>query len=577
MKKKLPIGIESFSEIIQDNYYYVDKTNMIKELILSKSKVTLFTRPRRFGKSLNMDMLKTFFKVETDVSLFNGLDISNEKELCEKYQGKFPVILISLKDIDGESFKDFITRLKFILFDEISCFDWLMESDKLTEYDKVPLRQLLLGDFEGIVDLPGCLKLLCRLLYKHYGKKTIILVDEYDVPLDRAYQRGFYNEMVTLLRLMFGSIIKTNTYLEFAVLTGCLRVSKESIFTGMNNFKTMTISDNNFSGYFGFTDKEVSDMLKYYGLEDKYIFFKEWYNGYRFGNTSVYCPWDVINQCDYLYTNNNFVMKPYWINSSGNSIIKEIIKNSSGKIKKQLEALVSGESIQQEIIQELTYSGLDNTDNDFINLWSLLYTTGYLTDACTPAGDMHTLIIPNLEIYKIYEKQIMPLLKERIVNNSEQWKELCKAIYMGDASITEKFLNSFLFSHASIRDTYYRKDIKENFYHGFLLQTLSINDLWYVRSNVESGTGYPDIIAEDEKRKTGWVFELKYAEERDKNKEQDKMLKRACEEAMEQIKVNDYTAILRKDGMETIYAFGIAFCRKQCKVICRQENNIAYN
>lgn len=569
--KKLPIGIESFSEIIQGNYYYADKTNIIKELLGSGSKVTLFTRPRRFGKSLNMDMLKTFFKTGTDISLFDGLAISKETEICKKYQGKFPVISVSLKDMDGNVFEDFTRRLRFIISEEFSCFEWLMDSEKLSGYDKKQLDQLLSGNFDGTVDLQGSLKFLARLLYKHYGKKVIILADEYDVPLDKAYQSGCYNEMVKFIRMLFGSILKTNDYLEFAVLTGCLRISKESIFTGLNNFDVKTVSDSQFSEYFGFTNEEVLNMLSYYGLGSKYSLFKEWYNGYRFGNTEIYCPWDVINQCGLLCSDRNAVMKSYWINSSGNSIVKDIIKNGSGKTKEQLEALVSGDSIKQEIAHELTYSDLNNYGNGMANLWGLLYTTGYLTDACAPVCDIHTLIIPNLEVYKIYEKQLLPLFKEKVVNNSVQWEQFCNAISDGNATEAEKFLDWFLFNNTSIRDINYRKDIKENFYHGFLLQTLSINDLWHVMSNAESGIGYPDILMEDEKRKTGWVFELKYAEDKEKNGEQDKKLKQACEKAMQQIKDNNYTEVLKKDGMETIYTFGVAFCRKKCKIMCEKE------
>ena len=570
--KKLPVGVEFFTRIIENDYYYVDKTGLIRDLLNSGTTVTLFTRPRRFGKSLNMDMLKTFFQIGTDISLFDGLAISKEKELCRKYQGKFPVISLSLKDIDGITFQDFIDILGIVIRESVYPFKrLLLQSDNLDDSEKRDVEHIMTGKFESKADLTLSLKMLTRFLYQHYGKKAVVIIDEYDVPLDKAYQKGFYDEMVTVIRQLFSSVLKTNAYLEFAVLTGCLRVSRESIFTGLNNFEVRTISDNKFSEYFGFTNNEVRDMLEYYGFSDKYSLFKEWYNGYRFGNTEVYCPWDVINQCKSLYDDKNAAMKPYWVNSSGNSIVRNIIKNGSGRTKSQLEALVHGDSIRQEIIQELTYSDLNDTSNEMVNLWSILYTTGYLTDACAPSGDIHTLVIPNLEIYKIYEKQILPLYKEKVVKSSTQWEQFCMAVAEGDALKMEELINWFLFSQVSIRDTYYRKDIKENFYHGFLLQTLSINDLWYVRSNIESGTGYPDILVEDEKAKTGWVFELKYAEDKEKSGEQDKNLGQACNEAIQQIKDNGYTSILKKDGMETIYISGVAFCRKKCKIICEQE------
>ncbi len=568
--KKLPVGVEFFTRVIENNYYYVDKTGLIRDLLNSGTTVTLFTRPRRFGKSLNMDMLKTFFQIDTDISLFDGLEISKEKELCGKYQGKFPVISISLKDIIGKTYDDALKGMSAVINRLMRKHQYLLYDNKLSEVDKSILKPFFEWDLPEHVQSES-LVILSEMLYKYYGRKIIIIIDEYDVPLDKAYQKGYYDDMVSFIRLLFSKALKTNDYLELAVLTGCLRVSRESIFTGLNNFEVRTVSDNKFSEYFGFTNKEVGDMLEYYGLSDKYSLFKKWYNGYRFGSTEVYCPWDVINQCKSLYDDKNAAMKPYWINSSGNSIVKNIIKNGSGRTKSQLEALVHGDSIKQEIIQELTYPDLNDTSNEMVNLWSILYTTGYLTDACAPLGDIHTLIIPNLEVYKIYEKQILPLYKEKVVKSSTQWEQFCMAVAEGNALKMEELINWFLFSQVSIRDTYYRKDIKENFYHGFLLQTLSINDLWYVRSNIESGTGYPDILVEDEKAKKGWVFELKYAEDKEKSGEQDKKLVQACNEAIQQIKDNDYTAILKKDGMETIYISGVAFCRKKCKIICEQE------
>ncbi len=562
--KQLPVGIEEFSQIIQDGYYYVDKTNLIKELLNSGSKVTLFTRPRRFGKSLNMDMLKEFVMAGTDISLFDGLDISKEKELCEKYQGKFPVISISLKDVNGVTFEDFINMLKFMVFEEISRFDWLMESEKLTKYDKLQLNQLLLGKFEGAVNLQNSLKFISRLLYKHYGRKVIILADEYDVPLDKAYQRGFYDEMVNFIRLFFGSVLKTNEYLEFAVLTGCLRISKESIFTGLNNFKVMGISDTRFSEYFGFTGTEVKDMLEYYGLADKYILFKEWYDGYRFGSTEIYCPWDVINQCETLYSDREAPMQSYWVNSSGNDIVRDILNGASANTKEQIESLVSEESIKRAINTDLTYADLKNASKvqRETYLWSILYATGYLTDAARPEGKIHTLVIPNKEILEIYKEQVLSWFNANAGHGS-QWEQLCSAVENGGAEGTEAALNSIMPKCISIRDTYSRKDMKENFYHGLLIGLMSCNDRWVVKSEQESGEGYPDILIKAVEKGTGCVCEIKYAE--------NGRFDEACNNAIQQIKDKKYADILKQDGIKTIYLYGIAFFRKSCKVICEIE------
>lgn len=384
----------------------MDKTNLIKDLLNSGSKVTLFTRPRRFGKSLNMDMLKSFFKIGTDISLFDGLAISNAKELCEKYQGKYPVISISLKDINGVTFENFINMLKFMVFEEVSCFDRLMDSEKLTEYDKLQLNQLLFGKFEGTVNLQNSLKFISRLLYNHYG--NIVLIDEYDVPLDKAYQRGFYDEMINFISIFFGSVLKTNEYLEFAVLTGCLRV-----FTGLNNFEPKVISDIKFSEYFGFTDGEVKEMLEHYGLINKYTFFKEWYGGYRFGNTEIYCPWDVISQCKLLCRDVDAPMQQCWINSNSNDIVRDILNGASANTKEQIKCLVSGESIRQVINTDLTYADLRDANKvqKETYLWSVLYSTGYLTDAARPEGKIHTLVIPNKEILEIYRQVLTSLSK----------------------------------------------------------------------------------------------------------------------------------------------------------------------
>ena len=564
--KQLPIGIESFSEIIQKDYYYIDKTNMIKDLLNSKSKVTLFTRPRRFGKSLNMDMLKTFFKEGTDTSLFDGLSISNEKELCEKYQGKYPVISLSLKDVGGMVFEDFIDGIKFIISGSAYPYKrLLLQSSHLDEDDKENARCIAANKFKSMAGVYSSLNLLSRLLYQHYGKKVIIIIDEYDVPLDKAYQSGFYDEMVKFIRLFFGSALKTNEYLEFAVLTGCLRVSKESIFTGLNNFEVMGISDNRFSGYFGFTGGEVKEMLEYYGLEDKYALFKEWYDGYRFGNTEIYCPWDVINQCKLLCEDSGASMQLYWINSSGNDIVRDILSEASANTREQIESLVSEESIKRVINTDLTYADLKDADGPKKEtyLWSILYATGYLTDSAKPEGKIHTLVIPNKEILEIYKEQVLSWFNTKAGHGS-QWEQLCNAIENGDAEGTEEALNNIMPKCISIRDTYSRKDMKENFYHGLLIGLMSCNGEWVVKSEQESGEGYPDILVKAVEKRAGCVFEIKYAE--------DGRFDETCRKAMQQIKDKKYADILKQEGIEKIYLYGIAFYRKYCKVICEQEN-----
>ncbi len=563
--KQLPVGIESFNEIIQEDYYYVDKTNLISDILFSKSKVTLFTRPRRFGKSLNMDMLKTFFKAGTDASLFNGLAISKEKRLCEKYQGKFPVISLSLKDVGGITFDDFIDGIKIVISRGAYPYKrLLLQSSYLDDDDKEDARCIAANKFKSMADVYSSLNILCRLLYQHYRKKAIIIIDEYDVPLDKAYQSGCYDEMTKFIRLFFGSALKTNEYLEFAVLTGCLRISKESIFTGLNNFEVMPVSDTRFSGYFGFTGAEVKEMLRYYGLEDKYGLFREWYDGYRFGGTEIYCPWDVINQCKILCEDSKAPMQSYWVNSSGNDIVRDILNGASANTKEQLECLVSEESIKRAINTDLTYADLKNADKvqKETYLWSILYATGYLTDAKKPEGKTHTLVIPNKEVLEIYKEQVLSWFNANAGHGS-QWEQLCSAVENGAAEGTEAALNSIMPKCISIRDTYSRKDMKENFYHGLLIGLMSCNDRWVVKSEQESGEGYPDILIKAVEKGTGCVFEIKYAE--------GGRFDEACNEAMQQIKDKKYADILKQDGIKTIYLYGIAFFRKSCKVICRLE------
>lgn len=563
--KKLPVGIEFFAEVIQKDYYYVDKTNMIKELLNSGSKVTLFTRPRRFGKSLNMDMLKTFFEEGTDTSLFNGLAISEEKELCEKYQGKFPVIALSLKDTLGSTFKDFTESLKIIISESLYPLKKvLLQSCQIDNDDKEIIQNLITNKPGSVADLALTLKVLSRILYQHYKKKVIIIIDEYDVPLDRAYQHGFYNEMADFIRIFFGSALKSNNYLEFAVLTGCLRISKESIFTGLNNFKVMSISDRKFSKYFGFTGEEVKTMLEYYDIEEKYPLFKDWYNGYNFGGTGIYCPWDVINQCEHFKEDKNAIMKSYWINSSGNSIVKDILNNVSANTKEQIEHLISQESIVIDIDTNLAYTDFKNPDRNKREtyLWSILYATGYLTDVKEPKDKSHTLIIPNKEILEIYKKQVLSWFNMQVCY-SRQWEQLCSAIENGNTCKIEEILNDFMLKCISIRDTNSRKDMKENFYHGIMIGLFSYNGNWVVKSEYESGSGYPDILIKIAEKKTGCIFEIKYAE--------NGQFIKTCQNALKQIKDRNYKSALEQEGMENIYLYGISFYKKSCKVICIHE------
>lgn len=556
--KKLPVGMEFFQDIIRNGYYYVDKTGIIRDLLNSGNKVTLFTRPRRFGKSLNMDTIKSFFETGADHSLFNGLEISKERELCIKYQGKFPVISISLKSAEGSGYEKALLRMSKILKKEIRRHQYLLQSSQLSENDKKDLKPLFEEYLPEDVQ-EFSLSLLSEMLYKHYGRKVIILIDEYDVPLDKACQYGYYDEMLQHIRLLFGEVLKTNNFLEFAVLTGCLRISKESIFTGLNNFKTMTISDRAFSKYFGFTDEEVKEMLCYYGIEEKCGLFKKWYNGYRFGGNSIYCPWDVINQCSEFCESSEAEMKPHWINSSSNYIIKDILDSPSNTVKRQLEELVSGECIRQEIIPGLVYPDLKSSDSRKrqLALWSVLYTTGYLTDAKEPDGNIHTLVIPNREIQEIYQKQIL----EWFIGQAEysiQWNSLCKAVENGNAKETEKILDGLLKRFISIRGTFY-KGHKEYYYHGLLLGLFAINNGWYVKSEQESGNGFADILIEIAEKKTGCIFEIKYADSVNK-------LEEASKAAIKQIEQTNYTAYFELAGMETIYKFGAAFYKKECKI-----------
>lgn len=559
--KKLPIGEEFFRNIRTKNFYYADKTEFISELLRTRGSVNLFTRPRRFGKSLNIDMLKTFFETGTDASLFDGLKIAEEKELCEQHMGKYPVVSISLKDAGGEDFQTAYETLCTIISEEAARLDFLMESDKVMQYDKVKLQRLAENRIEKPAELHNSLKLLTRLLRRHFQTAAIVLIDEYDVPLDKAYQNGYYPQMADLIRSMFSQALKTNENLEFAVITGCLQIAKESIFTGLNNFKVRTVSDIRFAEYFGFTDQEVRELLDYYQLSDKYELFQEWYDGYRFGNTQIYCPWDVINQCDKFLESENAQMESHWENSSSNSIVKDILEHSDETAKAEIEALISGESIEKPLIFGLTYSDFDSKkpQKRQMYLWSLLFAAGYLTDAKEPSGRIHRLVIPNREILEIFETRILEWFEAKTTSNTKRWRKFCTAVREGDPETFQLLFNSFMEDSISIRDTYIRKDLKENFYHGMLLGLMRAEENWAVKSNAESGTGYTDILIQIPSEKTGCMIEVKYAE--------NGAFETACKKAFRQMEEAGYETSLIQEGMQTIHKYGVACYKKSCKVM----------
>ena len=557
-KKKLPIGIDIFEKLDREEFYYVDKTGMIEDLLQNRSEVNLFTRPRRFGKSLNMSMLKAFFEIGGDPGLFKGLKISTNKEPCEKYMGQFPVISISLKSVEGLDFEAAKKALKDILGEEAGRFYFLTQSSKLTNEEIESYKALLrvgeTGDFlMSDTAMEKALLRLSLLLHKHYDKQVILLIDEYDVPLDKAFQYGYYDEMVSLIRNMFGNALKTNPNLFFAVLTGCLRISKESIFTGLNNLKVLTLTDVRFDEYFGFTDTEVKDMLEYYGLSEHYGEVKEWYDGYRFGNVEVYCPWDVINYCDLLKADPDALPQDYWSNTSGNAMVRRFIDKADTQTRDEIERLIAGDEILKEIRQELTYNELDSSIE---NLWSVLFTTGYLTQR-GQEGKKYRLAIPNNEIRELFISQIREWFRDVSRKDGETLDQFCEAFPEQNPEKIEEIFSDYLWNTISIRDTASSK--KENFYHGILLGLLGYKSNWLVKSNAESGIGYSDILVEVPKNRTGIVIELKYAE--------DGNMDAACEKALQQIEDRDYAAKLKDDGMRNIIKYGIACYKKNCKVM----------
>ena len=563
-KIKLPVGVDDFKKIRHDKLYYIDKTKLLEQLLDSWGEVNLFTRPRRFGKTLNMSMLRYFFEIGTDESLFDGLYIKNNKKICEEYMGKFPVIFISLKNVEGLDFETALYRFVEIIGREAERFYFLLDSEKLTVNEKERYKTLIRldnGRYSMDVNiLASALRLLSELLYKHYGKKTIIIIDEYDVPLDKAFQNGYYREMVSLIRAMFGDVLKTNDFLQFAVLTGCLRVSKESIFTGLNNFKVLSIADTRFDEQFGFTDEEVQTLLESYGLLEHISETKEWYDGYHFGDADVYCPWDVINHVDKLCGEPDAKPQSYWINTSGNGLVKRFIDKANKTTRDEIERLISGETIEKQVSLELTYDEIDTTID---NLWSVLFTTGYLTQTGMTESGAYKLVIPNKEVREVYKLQIQEWFKRTVMSNKEQLKNFWKAFDGGDTKAVENYLNRTLSNSISVFDTKARDEEKESSYHTLLVGLLVGNADWLVKSNVEAGDGFADIIVETEDFDAGIIVELKYSKTFSG-------MDKACEKAITKIKEKRYDEYLKNDDRHDIMIYGIAFCKKKCKVIAHK-------
>ena len=559
-RKRLPVGLENFEQIINDNYYYVDKTGLISELIRNGGMVNLFTRPRRFGKTLNMSMLEHFFSIERDQSIFEGLEISKDTKLCEEYMGKYPVISISLKGINAATYEDAFDFAVRIMKKVARNVQFLLGSDALSDYDKLEYKELLSNNMSEAAFCGG-LKILSELLEKHYGAKVVLLIDEYDVPLAKAFENGYYNQMIFLIRSLLEQALKTNDSLKFAVMTGCMRISKESIFTGLNNLKVLSITDERYDEYFGFTDTEVREMLKYYEIEDHYEEVKNWYDGYQFGSVELYCPWDVLNYCDKLKDHGDSFPENYWINTSSNGAVRKFIQMSGNlKTRREIETLLAGEEIIKEIHQELVYPEMYQS---LENVWSLLFMTGYLTQRGRVDAKRYKLAIPNLEIRDIFETQIMEYFKESVAKDGDTLSRFCDALKNGEETKVGEIFESYLKKTISIRDTFVRKASKENFYHGILLGILGVKEEWYVSSNQESGEGYSDIMVETENSETVILIEVKYAN--------DGNLDRTCERALQQIEEKKYDEELRENGVDKILKYGIACYRKHCKVKQAEE------
>lgn len=558
-KLMLPTGIEDFKEIRTDGYYYVDKTALIEQVLDKRSKVTLFTRPRRFGKTLNMSMLRYFFETGTDSKLFNGLYISQNAELCEKYMGKYPVIAISLKGVDADSYTKAKAQIIKIINREARRHRFLLKSENLDSFDKELLTQLLSRQMEEDT-ITSSLQELTEVLEAHFSKKVVVLIDEYDVPLAKAYENGYYDKMVLLIRNLFGNVLKTNDSLAFAVLTGCLRIAKESIFTGLNNFTVYSITDEEFDETFGFTDREVQKMLAYYGLDSHFEEVKAWYDGYRFGTADVYCPWDVVYYCKDHQNNPNAEIKNYWINTSGNEFIQHFVDSMNDPhmlTKSELELLVSGDTVVKQVDEMITYKELySNIDN----MWSTLFMTGYLTQRGKEPDGRYHLAIPNREICDCMVHRVLALFKRSVSQNQELLRSFCNAMLASDAGTMEHALTEYMGKTISIRDSF-AKSIRENFYHGLLIGILGSQGAWKATSNKESGDGFSDILIEvnEDDLRIGMVLELKYSKT-------ENALDKECDDALQQIEDKNYDQELREKGYTKILKYGIAFYHKKCRV-----------
>lgn len=559
---KLPIGIENFEKIRRDGFYYVDKTGLIEQLLNNWGEVNLFTRPRRFGKTLNMSMLKCFFEIGTDQSLFDGLYISKNKALCDAYMGKYPVISISLKGVNADSYENARSLLKRIVMEEAKMHRIIMSGNRLDDIDKAEYMSLVTGEM-GEDTLVYSMKTLTALLEKYYEKKVIVLIDEYDVPLAKANENGYYDQMVLLVRNLFENVLKTNSSLKFAVLTGCLRVAKESIFTGLNNFKTNSILDEEYDETFGFVDDEVKEMLHYYGQDTHYETVKEWYDGYRFGNADVYCPWDVINYCDAHRRNPMLPPENYWTNTSGNDVLKHFIESAGaakGLAKTDLERLVNGEIVEKDIREDLTYNELYASMD---NLWSTLFMAGYLTHKGRVDTKRFRLAVPNREIRNIITEHVLALFKQNVEKDGQLLNDFCTALSDGHTDEVERLFSEYMKKTISVRDTFARKELKENFYHGLLLGILGFKAGWSVMSNRESGDGFSDIMIMIDDAEIGIVIEVKYAESHD--------LEAVCKDALKQMIDKRYTEYFEQQGIKKILKYGIACRVKECKVMLEEN------
>jgi hypothetical protein len=507
-------------------------------------------------------MLRYFFEIGGDKSIFDGLYISENKQLCEQYMGKYPVISVSMKGIDAKRYEIARAMTVSMINEEARRFQFLMDSQKLTEIDKSFYLKLVKEDMSEQT-LRNSLKELSSLLYKHFDKKVIVLIDEYDVPLAKANEHGYYDEMVDLVRSIFSGVLKTNESLFFSVLTGCLRVAKESIFTGLNNFKVHDLTGAAFDEYFGFTDTEVRELLHYYQQDSVYTTVKEWYDGYLFGDVEVYCPWDVICYCEDHRENGNLEPQNYWLNTSGNEVINRFIEDCGTKqqpTRTELERLVNGEIVQKKIYPELTYKDLFASPE---HIWSALFMTGYLTQRGCSANGYYNLAVPNIEIRNIITEHILSLFKQQIKKDGVLLDDFCKALEKGEAEKVESIFTEYMQKTISVRDTFVRKATKENFYHGILLGILGYKDGWTISSNKEAGDGFSDIVIVIDDSDTGIIIEVKYAEESQMTQESEK--------ALEQMKRKNYTEVFQNTDVRHVLKYGIACSRKKCRVVGEKE------